>query len=320
MIKIFKIGHLPYTPFDENFSREDLAYLESNGLKITKSKNEADIFIAGNHRMLKKFMLRNPGNKKYLIWTNEPRFSRVNTNTYRPLILFPKVHVMNVYTGDIFLNNLAYQKSRFTQTRKLSKVEDDFNFTTKKIVALMSYFYGGKYSTIKINGQNLDLIKKRSEIALYCHKENKMDIFGKGWPHGISKEDSRMNNRHSRKKEILSNYHFNFCFENTLYPYYVTEKIWESIEGYCLPIYYGGEKSSIYDTFPEGSFLDYSQFESPEEMISYVSKMDNKEFINRMNKCIEVYNRFVEKPPEYWENNYKKILDNIIHKCNLIIS
>ena len=320
MIKIFKIGHLPYTPFDENFSQKNLVYLNSKGLKVTKFKNEADIFVAGNHNSIKKFMLKNPGKKNYLLWTNEPRFSKVNTKTYRPLFLFPKIHVMNVYTGDVFFNNVAYQQRRFTETKKLDFIENKFQFLTKRQVALMSFFHGGKYSALWMNGQNIDLIKKRSEIALYCYNENRMDIFGQGWPEGISKEDSRMNNRHSRKKEILKNYHFNFCFENTLYPYYITEKIWESIECKCLPIYYGGDTGSIYEIFPEKSFIDYSQFKNPQEMIIYIENMTREEFIMRMNKCIKVYNEFVEKPHVYWEDDYKKRLDNIVHKCKLILN
>lgn len=218
---------------------------------------------------------------------------------------------MNVYTGDIFFNNVAYQEKRFTESKKLNFIGIEFKFLTKKQVALLSFFHGGKYSSLLMNGQNIDLIKKRTEIALYCYNQNKMDIFGQGWPDGVSKEDSRMNNRHTRKKEILKNYHFNFCFENTLYPYYVTEKIWESIECKCLPIYYGGDKGSIYDTFPEESFIDYSKFQNPQEMINYIENMTREEFIMRMNKCIKVYNEFVEKPMVYWENNYKRRLDNM---------
>ena len=60
-----------------------------------------------------------------------------------------------------------------------------------------------------------------------------------GWPKGVSKEDSREGDWVERKKQLLDNYHFNLSFENTAAYNYMTEKIWDSIENYCLPIYYG---------------------------------------------------------------------------------
>ncbi len=41
------------------------------------------------------------------------------------------------------------------------------------------------------------------------------------------------------KFSILQNYTFNICFENDLYPGYVTEKIFESWAAGCIPIWWG---------------------------------------------------------------------------------
>jgi len=319
MIYIFKIGHLPYTPFDENFSKEDLTYLNTHGIQITNSKKKASIFVAGNNKSIKKFFLKNPWKKNYLIWANEPRFSTVNSKVYYPFKFFPKVHVMNIYTGEVFINNVAYQNIRFINNEKLEYLNQGFIFSSKKIATLISYYNGGKSSKLFVNSSNIDLIKKRSDISLFCFQNKMMDIFGNGWPNGISKEDSRMVNRHARKKEILNNYHFNLCFENTVYPKYITEKIWESIENYCLPIYYGGLNSSIYEIFPENSFLDYSKFENPKKLLIYIENLKVEEFVLRMNKCIAVYNGFIEKSFTFWEKNKKLMLDNIINKCRFII-
>lgn len=319
MIRIFKIGHLPYTPFDQNFSKDDLFYLNKKGIKITRNKNKADIFVAGNHRSLKNFILKNPGKKNYLIWAQEPRFSTTSYSTYYPFFVFPKVHVMNIYTCDVFVNNVTYQEKRFINKSKLDLLNKDFELLNRRVAALMSYYNGGKTSKLIVDGRNIDLIKKRSDIAHHFLSVNMIDIYGQGWPEGVSLEDSRFSDRHRRKTEILKNYNFNLCFENTVYSNYITEKIWESIENYCLPIYFGGQKSSIYEIFPLKSFIDYSDFEDPENLLRFIMNMSTEDYINRLNKCIIVYNSFIDKPKEFWEDTKKAMLDNIINKCKYML-
>lgn len=318
MIYIYKIGHLPYTPFDVNFSKDDLYYLEANGIKITNNKNRASIFIAGNENSLKNFILKNPFVKNYLLWSQEPRFSKTDKNFYYPFLIFPKTHVMNVYTGDVFTHNVSFQKNKFFGSKELIPITKMPPISGKPIAALMSFYKGGKNMKLFINGKNIDLIKKRSDLANFLSSHNLIDIYGQGWPQGISLEDSRFTDRQTRKKEILEKYNFNICFENTVFGNYITEKIWESIESYCLPIYYGGLNSRIYDIFPKNSFIDYAEFEDPLKLMNFILQLDDNEFIVRMNKCIEVFNSFAIKPDNYWDEIRRERLNNIIKKCFLI--
>ena len=129
---------------------------------------------------------------------------------------------------------------------------------------------------------NIDLYSLRSLIAREGYLQGKVDICGKGWPKEINiVEESRDGFWHQRKMEILKNYHFNLCFENTNIPYYCTEKIWQSIAGGNLPIYYG-KGNRIYDDFPRNSFIDYSEFATPNELFSYVDLITLDEFRTRM--------------------------------------
>jgi alpha(1,3/1,4) fucosyltransferase len=167
MIKIFKIDHLPYTPFDENFAKWDVDYLKSKGIYITKKQAEAQIFLAGNDKSLRRFILRNPFVKNYLIWSQEPRFSKAQDKVFYPFLFYPKVHVMNVYTGDTFISNVTSQRNRFSNMEELPYLENNFNLSNRKVGALMSYFNGGRNSKLQVEGTNIDLIKKRTEIANY---------------------------------------------------------------------------------------------------------------------------------------------------------
>jgi len=183
----------------------------------------------------------------------------------------------------------------------------------------MSYYQGGKHSQCNIEGKNVDLIRKRSEIAMYGSKCGLLDVYGKGWSKCISKEDSRNGNWGERKETILENYHFNLCFENTVFPNYITEKIWDSIENYCLPIYYGNGESSIYSSFPKNSFIDYNEFTNEKELFEYIENISSPKFIERFNKCLKVYNFYCKKPESFWEENKKEMLDNIVQNCQNIL-
>ncbi|NRB06573.1 MAG: hypothetical protein HRU34_04055 [Richelia sp.] len=76
---------------------------------------------------------------------------------------------------------------------------------------------------------------------------------------------------------ILQKYYFNLCFENTNWPNYCIEKIWDSIQGGCLPIYYG-KGNRVYDDFPRNSFLDYSDFYRRDLLFDYIHDMKLDQF------------------------------------------
>jgi hypothetical protein len=59
-------------------------------------------------------------------------------------------------------------------------------------------------------------------------KIGKVDLFG-----------SVFKNRIESKKDILKKYNFNICFENDLYPGYVTEKIFDAWQEFAIPIWWG---------------------------------------------------------------------------------
>lgn len=56
-----------------------------------------------------------------------------------------------------------------------------------------------------------------------------------------------------------------------------------------------GEKdATIYQDFPRNSFLDYSDFEHPRELFQYIENMTFLEYKQRLNLCIETFNRVGE--------------------------
>ena len=125
-------------------------------------------------------------------------------------------------------------------------------------------------------------------------------VWGKGWPDGLAQGESRTAmNREEEKKKILRSGLFNIAIENTDAPFYVTEKIWECIESYCLPIYW--PNSTIYQDFPTDSFIDAKVFYEKwgkrwvEKLYKYIQDMTRQEYIERLNRCIRTFNLLCTK-------------------------
>ncbi|TQI71524.1 hypothetical protein JM79_2464 [Gramella sp. Hel_I_59] len=311
-IKLYKIKSFVFTPFE---NERDLEYLRSNGIVLTGNIMDADILISQNYKHLKKYFIFSLINKKFLVWTLEPRFNTSFKSVEKVLGGFIKCHFMNIYTRDVFTTGLNFHAKNIS--KKLAQISDDFELKNRRVVALMSYFKGIDSSPLLNNGDDIDLIKIRTKIALKGFEKDLFDIYGRGWPEGIVVENSRRGNWKDRKIEILKSYNFNLCFENTMAHNYITEKIWDSIENYCLPIYYG-KGNNIYQIFPKESFIDYSNFTEPSDLFNYIENMSSSEFIERINKCISVYNKISNKGESFiWEQR-KLALDKIIEKVTLI--
>jgi hypothetical protein len=78
------------------------------------------------------------------------------------------------------------------------------------------------------------------------------------------------------KKAIASNYRFVLCFENDLYPGYVTEKLLDAYLCNAVPLYWGdlGREEHI----NRRSFINLNDFASLEEFSRFVADMTDKEY------------------------------------------
>ena len=315
IIKVYLIGNFRYTPFG-GFHTMDLPFLSKKGIEIVHDINQSDILISQNRSHLKKYFYKYLNRKKYLIWTNEPRFDTHPKGIRREVLGLVNCHVMNLYTEDVFVSPLSFHGHLFQD--KVPKLKEDVKLGNRKLVGLISYFKGLKMPAIWKDGEDIDLIKVRTQIAIEGHKQKMMDVYGRGWPEDVSQEDSRSGNWVERKAEILKSYHFNLCFENTATRYYTTEKIWDSIKHYCLPVYYGAH-TGIYELFPEGSFIDYSNFESPKALFDYIKNIDKTEYLKRMNACIDTYNLICDKGETFLKEQREAMLQAIVNKIKSII-
>jgi hypothetical protein len=102
-------------------------------------------------------------------------------------------------------------------------------------------------------------------------KISEVDIFGRS-----------VGNYIVNKIDTAKNYWFNLCFENDLYPGYVTEKILEAWLSQSIPLYWGDDRGGVLN--PD-AYINLAQFEDLKEFTSHVAMIYKDK--NRMIEMIE---------------------------------
>lgn len=138
-------------------------------------------------------------------------------------------------------------------------------------------------------GTRVDMIKR-----LNTYKQ--VDCYGK--PHALKLLDGER-----YKMDVISDYRFSLCFENTIYPGYYTEKLLHAKIAGTIPIYYSDSNMKI--DFNSNSCLNLNDYESMEHLLEKVKEIDNNEKMYS-----EIYN----------EKLFNELsLDNIILKLKKIL-
>ncbi len=305
-----------------------LNIMKDLGYTLTSVCSEARVVIAHSYIKLLPYVLRYPG-KIFLVWTNEPRYDTSFRNQIKLPLWLPKIRIMNVYSKDVFWNNLHFLASyHFDNANDLgidvnldlpNVTQGQFESFNKKntIAALFTNTLEQKTKLMK-GGIDIDLSRQRCEIAIAGHNRQQLEIYGNKWPAGYALDNSGFGFEKQRpwwveKIEMLKCYKFNLCFENTAEPYYVTEKIWHAIQAYSLPIY-SSFNSSIYETFPENSFIDAVQFKNIDELLDHVQTMSAEEYLERLNRCIDVFNKSLAVKRVNYEKNAHEMVAKIIDR------
>lgn len=316
------MGGTPFTHIDT------LQILSKHNCVITPKIKNADVVVAHNHKHLLPHMILYP-KKRYLVWTNEPRFDTNFANEFTLPFSYANSSIMNVYGNDVFWNNLHFLGSYHFDNRnnlgidiwnsvpRLTREKSVISVKKNKVAALFTNTLGPK-TILTRDGINIDLKRKRCLYAMYGNSRNILDIYGSNWPNGIAVANTgygfeKQNPWWVDKIETLKHYRFNLCMENTAFGYYTTEKIWHSILSNCLPVY-SSFNSNIYETFPKESFLDTESFSDQESLFDYIQSMKLDEYLERMNQCIDTYNSSLILKRENYAKTFEIFVDRILKR------
>jgi len=303
------------SPMFKNKNYEDK--LKNRGLVEKNNPFFAKIIICRNIEIAKKAALLFPL-KKIVIYQAELFIDTIKSEFYY-LFKIKRIYVINGFNGGIFFNNYHFLSSYIFDD------EQDLGLKKGELILMSSIFtkeqyenskpiifIGQKRDTNSINLNNategIDLNIVRQEIAQCAYEKGFGTIIGNGWNEISGYENSGFDagneNWWDTKLAILKGFRFNIAIENTLWKYYVSEKIWHSIKAGSLPIYWGND-SSIYETFPRNSFIDASEFIDYSALIDYCINLSYELWLERMEKCIKVYNDSIIKM------NYSKFDESI---------
>jgi alpha(1,3/1,4) fucosyltransferase len=295
-IKLYFLNEMIHTPFAKEWG---IDILEKNNIEIIDKEKNADIYIT---RTLPKFYLKNiisysvkhKVSRPILLWTHEPRYNTSIFPFIKRNMFKPEVHIMNIYNGNVFVNNYnVYGENNINEYLNTFK-KDELAERINKAVVFASYVYDTPKQHLYINGKDIDLAIIRQKIVFEAYNRSFVDIYGRRWPSKMTLEEESNGCLFEKKIAKIKNYKFNICIENTDFDFYVSEKIWHSIKARTLPIYRGGGQR-IYDDFPKNSFIDINDFKSNNELLDYLQNISDDDYCSRLNKCIETYIRLYSK-------------------------
>jgi hypothetical protein len=175
--------------------------------------------------------------------------------------------------------------------RKYQVSYNSILWALKLLKKTVKYNYDIRTSYLK---NSKDLYAKRLETIVEFAKHGMIDLFGQGWDkrNGLPLEHYRVLKALNpisinSKYEVLKNYQFSLCFENCEFPGYITEKVFDSFQAGCIPIYMGAPDISSY--VPPNTFIDFRNFKNINELIKYIRFLQNSE----MREYLENINHYL---------------------------
>jgi len=144
--------------------------------------------------------------------------------------------------------------------------------------------FGRKNGVCMISGNKSshvpgELYSKRLEAAQWFSQNSRIpfDVYGNP-PFALPNYRGTIPG--GQKLDVLKQYRFSLCFENTNDPVlsvgYVTEKILDCLETRTIPIYSGA--SNIEQYIPSECFIDFRKFKKFKELDTYLRSISEKEY------------------------------------------
>lgn len=285
------------------FSNIDcLELLKRKGITVAESWWQGDWILGTSIRRL-DFARRILPFKRYLVYAEDPRLDRYPCSAYSRWMYAPPIQVLNAFSAEMFWDNHYYiHQKEIRNAGALFSVKDShFSQRDKKIAAAMAYSLEMQSAPAPPGGSNLHPL--RVAIMKAAYKRGVGALQGGDWPPEFASKDTGYDAEVAGtiplpwavgKVKWLESFWFNLCYENTLAPHYVTEKIWHSLMAGCVPVYYGAG-STIAEDFPENSFVDGSKYDDPNHLIDYLMQMDETEAVGRLRLCLDAFSSSREK-------------------------
>lgn len=155
---------------------------------------------------------------------------------------------------------------------------------------------------------------ERQKLIKFFAQKKGFDLYGGGWNKNNILDDFIIKKIYkgvvNDKFETIKNYKFTVCFENAIFPGYITEKIFDALFAGSVPIYLGAPDIKKY--IPSNVFIDMRDFKNYDDLYNYISTMDEQKY----NIYMSSIKNFIEseKYKEFSQENYAKSVLEILNK------
>jgi hypothetical protein len=276
----------PYFLLKEEFKKNGVN-LRTYDYFDKNDKSPYALFFVDTPPDLDYFLKRHPGVDMFLQIYESPLYSFRNFNPENQKC-FKKI-----FTWD---SKVADGKTFFT-ARYANRIPKnvDFSKNKKEEFCLM-------ISSHKLKTEPNELYTERVKAIEWFEKNAPQDLnlYGVGWDKYYFK-DKLVKLNHLKfltkllapkhpcyrgpaesKVELCKKHKFYICYENTIFPDYISEKIFDTFLAGCVPIYLGAP--NITDYIPETTFIDKNKFESYEGLHKYLKNMPDQEYQNYLSE------------------------------------
>lgn len=213
---------------------------------------------------------------------------------------FPRIMTWN----DDLVDGRKYLGYRIPQTR-IARRPDPVPFAERKLAVLVNANKWGTPASLplrwfyrrtgihpyagKIRGYPHELYSERRRFIEYFERRapERFDLYGGWWNRPVSileyffgypaYKTLRKPISAEEKLQALAGYRFCVCYENmTGVKGYLTEKLFETLQAGCVPIYWGA--SNVEALLPPGIYVDKRKYPAMEDLYDYLAGVEEPEF------------------------------------------
>lgn len=177
---------------------------------------------------------------------------------------------------------------------------------------------GMKLATTAVPSLKLeDLYSFRMEAIKYFSQKNYFDLYGRHWNNHSNLTEAEKKaiiklapKEVDNKYNLLCRYEFALCFENCIYPGYITEKIFDCFMAGCIPVYYGAP--DIERFIPENLFIDMRSFKNFDALAAHIQSINEDEQEHYRKRISEYLKK--EEFQKFTDRFFSKMVFGLIEK------
>ena len=231
-----------------------------------------------------------------VVVSSNPNLNSASNHILSPLPCWDEEAIINKSSRE---KNYALNTFSMVAANKKFKKPVTHKDLYKERIRIIKYFETSQYQTFKLFGPGWDVRRELLSFPRLQKISKKLKF-----PGNLKCYEGVCDN----KNDVLMNSTFNICYENCVYPGYLSEKVFDAILVGSIPIYWG------YHEIPEtlkASVVDASRFQSPAELIQYCRNMS----IERRLEIVKCGRSFLNSDARmYSHQKYSERLISLLEK------